>query len=109
MSVLLVLGAVAPIAGKLGDIFGQANVYIAGYCTFVLGSFGGFSRPDYEGYDMLIARIVMGVGVALLFTNSSAIVSTTFQPYNKVDNTVYFIYFMLNYFHSLDSPMAYMR
>lgn len=73
---LLVMGAVVPIAGKLGDIFGQSEVYIAGYWIFVLGSLGGgLVDESYKGYDLVAARTIIGLGAALLFTNSSAILT----------------------------------
>lgn len=82
---LLMIGAVVPTAGKLGDIIGQSRVYIFGYWLFVVGSLGaGFVNKDYKGYDLIAARVVIGLGAALLFTNSSAILTNAFAPYNKV-------------------------
>ena len=40
--ILLMIGAVAGSAGKLGDIFGQATLYKLGYLLFVVGSLGKF-------------------------------------------------------------------
>ena len=82
---LLLLGAVVPTAGKLGDMFGQSRVYLLGYWTFVIGSLGGgFSQPQNHGYDLIACRVVIGFGAALLFTNSSAILTNAFAPYGKV-------------------------
>ena len=82
---LLLIGAVVPAAGKLGDIIGQARVYQAGYWIFVIGCLGaGFVNTNNLGYDLVAARVVIGFGAALLFTNSSAILTNAFAPYNKV-------------------------
>eukprot|EP01035_Chromulina_nebulosa_P019795 gene19795-25737_t len=82
---LLLLACVVPTAGKLGDMFGQSNIYIFGYWVFVLGSLGGgFVQKKNQGYDLIVARIVIGFGAALLFTNSSAIITNYFSPYGKV-------------------------
>lgn len=82
---LVVIGAVVPTAGKLGDILGQANIYKIGYWFFVIGSLGaGFVSVDRKGYDLVAARIIIGFGAALLFTNSSAILTNAFAPYNLV-------------------------
>ena len=82
---LLVIGAVVPVAGKLGDVIGQRIVYLVGYYTFVIGSLGaGFVSASNHGYDLVGARVVIGLGAALLFTNSSAILTNAFAPYAKV-------------------------
>eukprot|EP01040_Poterioochromonas_malhamensis_P005945 gene5945-6392_t len=82
---LLMIGAVVPTAGKLGDIVSQALIYKIGYCVFVIGSLGaGFVQKKNQGYDLIACRIVIGFGAALLFTNSSAILTNAFAPYNKV-------------------------
>ena len=83
--VLLMLGAVVPTAGKLGDMFGQSRIYLIGYWSFVIGSLAaGFSQQQNHGYDLLACRVVIGFGAALLFTNSSAILTNAFAPYGKV-------------------------
>ena len=83
--VLLMIAACVPTAGKLGDIFGQARVFQTGYVIFVLVSLGaGFVRKEAQGKDLIACRVIIGLGAALLFTNSSAILTTTFARYNKV-------------------------
>lgn len=83
--VLLCIASVAPLAGKLGDVFGQAGLYKAGFGVFVLGSLGGgLSSVDAKGLDLIGARIAVGVGAGFLFTNSIAIVTDAFAPYNQV-------------------------
>ena len=82
---LLVIGAVVPTAGKLGDMIGQAAIYKVGYWLFVIGSLGaGFSSSGNRGYDLVACRVIIGIGAGLLFTNSSAILTNTFALYGKV-------------------------
>lgn len=47
---MLVVAGVVGIAGKLGDIFGQATLYKLGMFVFTLGSFiAGFANKKYQG------------------------------------------------------------
>jgi MFS family permease len=83
--ILLLVGAVVPTAGKLGDIFGQARIFQTGYFLFVFGSLGaGFVQAPNKGMDLIACRVIIGIGAAFLFTNSSPILTTAFAPYNKV-------------------------
>ena len=83
--ILLLMGAVVPLAGKLGDVVGQARIYTIGYWCFVAGSLGGgFVSSANKGFDLVAARVVIGLGAALLFTNSSAILTNAFAPCGKV-------------------------
>jgi MFS family permease len=86
--VLLMIGAVVPTAGKLGDIFGQARIFQVGYWCFVIGCLGsGFVQKANQGNDLVACRVITGLGAAMLFTNSVAILTTEFAPYNKVGLT----------------------
>jgi len=83
--VFLMIGGVVAIAGKLGDIIGQAALYKFGYFMFVAGSLiAGFSQKKNKGLDLLGARIIIGFGAAFLFVNSSAILTNAFAPYGRV-------------------------
>lgn len=82
---LLVLAAAVTTAGKLGDIIGQATIFKIGYSCFTIGCLAaGFCDRKYRGYDLVGYRVIIGFGAALLFTNSAAIITTAFAPYNKV-------------------------
>lgn len=85
LSVLLVIGAMVGIAGKLGDVFGQAFLFKFGYATFIIGCLGGgFCTQEQKGMDLVAARVIIGFGAAFLFTNSSAILTNAFAKYNLV-------------------------
>jgi EmrB/QacA subfamily drug resistance transporter len=77
---LLVTTALVPVVGRLADMFGRKNLYNAGFAIFTLGSFlCGMSQPQFHGWDLVGYRLIQGVGGALLFTNSAAIVTDAFR------------------------------
>ena len=77
---LLITTAVVPVIGRLADMFGRKNLYNAGFAVFTLGSFlCGLSQPQFHGWDLVGYRLIQGVGGALLFTNSAAIVTDAFR------------------------------
>jgi EmrB/QacA subfamily drug resistance transporter len=77
---LLITTALVPVVGRLADIFGRKQLYIAGFATFTLGSLlAGISQPSAHGWDLVAYRVVQGVGGALLITNSTAIVADAFR------------------------------
>ena len=63
-------------AGRLSDLFGRKRAYLLGFALFGLTSLGaGFS---VNGTALILWRILQGVGGALLFANSSALVTDAF-------------------------------
>jgi len=77
---LLVTTALVPVVGRLADMFGRKNLYNAGFAIFTLGSLlSGLSQPHFHGWDLVGYRLIQGVGGALLFTNSAAIVTDAFR------------------------------
>ncbi|HEX3722680.1 MAG TPA: MFS transporter [Nitrolancea sp.] len=77
---LLITTALVPVIGRLADMFGRKNLYNAGFLVFTLGSLAaGLSQAQFHGVDLLIARMIQGVGGALLLTNSTAIVTDAFK------------------------------
>lgn len=76
LSFLLVVSAIVPIVGKLGDIVGQAILYNIGFAIFTVASLlSGFSQTSAHGKDLIFYRCLLGIGGSFLFTNSSAIVT----------------------------------
>ncbi len=77
---LLITTALVPVIGRLADMFGRKNLYNAGFAIFTLGSLlAGLSQPQFHAWDMVLSRVIQGVGGALLFTNSTAIVTDAFE------------------------------
>jgi EmrB/QacA subfamily drug resistance transporter len=63
-------------AGRLSDLFGRKKAYVGGFVLFALASLGaGFSA---DATQLILWRIVQGVGGALLFANSAALVTDAF-------------------------------
>src|SRR3954467_15946064 len=63
-------------AGRLSDLFGRKKAYVGGFLLFTLASLGaGFSA---DGTQLILWRIFQGIGGALLFANSAALVTDAF-------------------------------
>ncbi len=63
-------------AGRLSDLFGRKRAYVAGFVVFAVASLGaGFST---DGTELILWRIVQGVGAAFLFANAAALVTDAF-------------------------------
>jgi EmrB/QacA subfamily drug resistance transporter len=67
--------------GKIGDIYGRKKVYIIGMIVFTISSLlCAFTGSTFE---LIIARIVQGVGSALIMTNGLAIVTSVFPAQER--------------------------
>jgi EmrB/QacA subfamily drug resistance transporter len=63
-------------AGRLSDLFGRKKAYVAGLLVFAAASLGaGFAA---NGTELILWRIVQGIGGAFLFANAAAIVTDAF-------------------------------
>jgi EmrB/QacA subfamily drug resistance transporter len=63
-------------AGRLSDLFGRKHAFVLGFVLFSLASLGaGFAG---SGTQLIIWRIVQGVGGAFLFANAGALVTDAF-------------------------------
>ena len=66
-------------AGRFSDLFGRKRAYIAGFVVFAAASLGaGFAG---SGTELIIWRVVQGIGGALLFANAPAIVTDAFPSH----------------------------
>jgi EmrB/QacA subfamily drug resistance transporter len=62
--------------GRLSDLFGRKRAYVLGFAIFTAASLGaGFA---HGGTDLILWRVVQGIGGALLFANASALVTDAF-------------------------------
>src|SRR5213075_1434808 len=63
-------------AGRLSDLFGRKRAYVAGFVVFALASLGaGFAA---DATQLILWRVVQGVGAAFLFANAAALVTDAF-------------------------------
>ena len=77
---LLVYAVVLIPAGRLGDRFGQRNVFIAGLSLFTLASAAcGFAQNPGQ---LIAARVLQGVGGGLLAPQGLALITSLF-PENR--------------------------
>ncbi len=71
--------------GRLSDIFGRVRLYNLGFAIFTAGSILLSITPstgDAGAIELIIFRIIQGVGAAFLFSNSAAIITDAF-PANE--------------------------
>jgi len=71
--------------GRLSDMFGRVKLYNLGFLIFTVGSILLFITPsqgDAGAIELIVFRIVQGVGGAFLFANSAAIITDAF-PSNE--------------------------
>jgi MFS family permease len=71
----LVFGGLLLVAGKCADIVGQRICCLAGLGIFGLGTILAAAAPDYG--TLLAARIVQGVGAAVLVPSNFSLINTT--------------------------------
>src|SRR5216684_1590577 len=80
MGYLLITTVLTPVIGRLADIWGRKRLYNSGFVMFTVGSLiAGVSQPQFHGADLILGRIIQGIGGALLVTNSTAIVTDAFR------------------------------
>jgi MFS family permease len=83
----LVVTAVLVVSlGRLGDMFGRVRMYNLGFAVFTLGSVAltlTWMTGPAGALWMIAMRIVQGVGGAMLFANSSAILTDAFPAHQR--------------------------
>jgi len=73
---LLVLTSFLLIFGKIGDYIGYKKVFLGGLFLFTIGSY--FSGISLNIEQLIISRILQGVGSAMLLSMTPAIISVNF-------------------------------
>ncbi len=63
--------------GRIADIYGRVRLYSTGFAIFTIGSL--LSGLSFNAEELLAFRLVQGIGAALLFVNSVAIVTDAFS------------------------------
>src|SRR5579875_3213308 len=76
LAYLLVSTTFGITLGRLGDLFGRKQMYLAGFGIFTVGSL--FCGLAPSGISLVGFRAIQGFGAALLMANSFAIISEAF-------------------------------
>lgn len=75
---LLTFTCFVAVGGRLGDMLGQRAVFPLGAGLFLIGSFVAGAAPS--GGWLIAARALQGIGAAITFPASFAILTATFPP-----------------------------
>jgi MFS family permease len=83
MGFLLVTAVLVVTFGRLGDQYGRAKLFNLGFLIFTVGSIGCALVPNggsAGALEIIVMRIVQGVGGAMVMANSTAIITDAFPP-----------------------------
>src|SRR5690242_4964974 len=64
--------------GRISDIYGRVRLYNLGFAIFTVGSILGYLTPDTGdagAVELIVFRIIQGIGAAFLFANGTAILT----------------------------------
>jgi MFS family permease len=81
MGYLVVTAVLVVTFGRIGDMFGRVRMYNAGFAVFTVASIGLSLTPHIGAagaIEMIVMRVVQGIGGALLMANSTAILTDAF-------------------------------
>jgi len=81
MGYMLVLTILVPSIGRIADMFGRKKLYVSGFALFTAASL--LCAWSNTGMQLLVYRLIQGVGGALMVANSTAIVADAF-PKNEL-------------------------
>src|ERR1700722_19924679 len=76
-SYILVFAGLLLAGGRLADLFGRRRLFLAGLAIFTLASLGAGLASS--GGVLIAARLVQGLGAALLVPTTLAIIVATFD------------------------------
>ncbi len=86
MGYLLVTAVLVVTFGRLGDMYGRVKIYNLGFVVFTVAAIALSLDPSTGGAAAMWLigwRIVQGVGGAMLFANSTAIITDAFPPHRR--------------------------
>ncbi|WP_258053433.1 MDR family MFS transporter [Streptomyces sp. Ru72] len=67
-----------PVYGKLGDLFGRKKVFLIAIVLFLIGSAASGAAQSME--QLILFRVVQGIGAGGLFVSVLAIIGEMFSP-----------------------------
>ncbi|WP_314333072.1 MFS transporter [Rothia dentocariosa] len=69
------------ITGRLGDRFGQKQMYLLGMVVFTLSSLWCGLSPNVE--MLIVARVVQGIGASIMTPQTMSIITLMFPPHKR--------------------------
>ena len=85
MGYLLVTAVLVVTLGRIGDIFGRVRMYNLGFAVFTVASIAlslTWSQGPAGAIELIVFRMIQGIGGAMLMANSAAILTDAF-PHNQ--------------------------
>ncbi|UDY25092.1 MFS transporter [Nocardioides sp. Kera G14] len=86
MGFLVVSAVLVVVLGRLGDMFGRVKIYNLGFVVFAIASIFLSLDPLTGGQGalwLIAGRVIQGVGGAMLFANSTAILTDAFPAHER--------------------------
>jgi len=83
MSYNIVTATLLVSFGRLSDMYGRVRLYNLGFLIFTIGSILLSITPntgDLGALELIIFRVIQGIGGAFLMSNSAAIITDAFPP-----------------------------
>jgi len=80
-SYTVVFSGLLLIAGALGDKYGRQRALVFGLAIFAAASIFGFFQTDPSG--LIAARMIMGIGAALIMPSTLSVITTSFPPESR--------------------------
>jgi len=81
MGYMVVTAVLVVSLGRIGDMFGRVRLYNLGFLVFTVGSVllsVVFTTGPAAALELILFRLVQGVGGAMIFANSTAILTDAF-------------------------------
>jgi MFS family permease len=86
MGFLVVSAVLVVLLGRLGDIYGRVKIYNLGFLVFAVSSVALSLDPLDQGAGamwLIVGRVIQGVGGAMIFANSTAILTDAFPSHQR--------------------------
>lgn len=75
---MLVVAVITPPAGRMADTYGRKRIFVLGSLCSVLGMLGSALAPSLG--PLLLARVVTGIGSALMVPTALALTTSLYPP-----------------------------
>ncbi len=83
MGYMVVTAVLLVTFGRISDMFGRVKLYNLGFAIFTVGSIllsFTWGTGNFAAMEIIIFRLIQGIGGAFLFANSTAIITDAFAP-----------------------------